>query len=123
MRSSSTSSRRIVGWSDCFEKARWIEKHNPVPMWNRGCEGVLQRGIVRVDVHAEIRPLPSMPKVLRHTLLSARDLLVTAGPFLLIALGLLTLAYFALDPNPPRKVVLATGAEQGAYAEFGKRYA
>ncbi|MBW8832204.1 MAG: C4-dicarboxylate ABC transporter substrate-binding protein [Burkholderiales bacterium] len=64
-----------------------------------------------------------MPQVLRHTLLSARDLLATAGPFLLIALFLLTLAYFALDPNPPRTVVLATGAEQGAYAEFGKRYA
>lgn len=64
-----------------------------------------------------------MPKVLRHTLLSARDLLVTAGPFLVIALVLLTLAYFALDPTPPKKVVLATGAEQGAYAEFGKRYA
>jgi len=64
-----------------------------------------------------------MPKVLRHTLLSVRDLLVAGGPFLVIALVLLTLAYFALDPNPPRKVVLATGAEQGAYAEFGKRYA
>ncbi len=64
-----------------------------------------------------------MPKVLRHTLLSMRDLLVTAGPFLLIALVLLVLAYVALDPNPPKKVVLATGAEQGAYAEFGKRYA
>lgn len=64
-----------------------------------------------------------MPKVLRNTLLSARDLLVTAGPFILIALALLVVAYFALDPNPPRKVVLATGPEQGAYAEFGKRYA
>ncbi|HEY2928021.1 TAXI family TRAP transporter solute-binding subunit [Piscinibacter sp.] len=64
-----------------------------------------------------------MPKVLRYTLVSIRDLLVTAGPFLLIALVLLTLAYFLLDPTPPRKVVLATGAEQGAYAEFGKRYA
>jgi len=64
-----------------------------------------------------------MPKVLRHTLISIRDLLVTAGPFLLITLVLLTFAYFALDPTPPRKVVLATGAEQGAYAEFGKRYA
>jgi TRAP-type uncharacterized transport system substrate-binding protein len=64
-----------------------------------------------------------MPQALRHTLLSVRDLLVTAGPFLLIALLLLALAYVALDPNPPRKVVLATGADQGAYAEFGRRYA
>jgi TRAP-type uncharacterized transport system substrate-binding protein len=64
-----------------------------------------------------------MPKVLRHTLLSVRDLLVTAVPFIAIALVLLVLAYIALDPTPPKKVVLATGAEQGAYAEFGKRYA
>ena len=64
-----------------------------------------------------------MPKVLRHTLLSARDLLVTAGPFALIALLLLVLAYLVLDPTPPAKVVLATGPDQGAYAEFGKRYA
>ncbi|HJV63042.1 MAG TPA: TAXI family TRAP transporter solute-binding subunit [Albitalea sp.] len=64
-----------------------------------------------------------MPKVLRNTLLSVRDLLVTAGPFLLVALVLLVVAYFALDPTPPRKVVLATGPDQGGYAEFGKRYA
>jgi TRAP-type uncharacterized transport system substrate-binding protein len=64
-----------------------------------------------------------MPQALRNTLLSLRDLLVTAGPFLLIALVLLVLAYWVLDPTPPKKVVLATGPEQGAYAEFGKRYA
>ena len=64
-----------------------------------------------------------MPHALRNTLLSVRDLLVTAGPFLLIALLLLVLAYKVLDPTPPKKVVLATGAAQGAYAEFGKRYA
>jgi TRAP transporter TAXI family solute receptor len=31
-------------------------------------------------------------------------------------------AYWLLDPAPPKKVVLATGPEQSAYAEFGKRY-
>jgi TRAP-type uncharacterized transport system substrate-binding protein len=64
-----------------------------------------------------------MPKVLKHTLLSVRDLLITAGPFLLLAVVLLLAAYWLLDPTPPKKVVLATGAPQGAYAEFGKRYA
>jgi ABC-type nitrate/sulfonate/bicarbonate transport system substrate-binding protein len=64
-----------------------------------------------------------MPKVLRNTLLSARDVLITAGPFLLVALVLLVVAYFALDPTPPKKVVLATGPEQSGYAEFGNRYA
>jgi TRAP-type uncharacterized transport system substrate-binding protein len=63
-----------------------------------------------------------MPTALRNTMMSARDLLVTAGPFILIALGLLGLAYWVLQPNPPDRVVLATGADQGAYAEFGKRY-
>lgn len=64
-----------------------------------------------------------MPQALRHTLLSLRDLLVTAGPFVLLAAGLLALAYLWLDPTPPRRMVLATGVDQGAYAEFGKRYA
>ena len=64
-----------------------------------------------------------MPQALRHTLLSFRDLLATAGPFALIALLLLGLAYWFLDPTPPRRVVLATGIDQGAYAEFGQRYA
>lgn len=64
-----------------------------------------------------------MPRVIRNTLLSARDLAVTVGPFVLIALVLLIGAYFVLQPNPPRRVVLATGPEQSDYAEFGKRYA
>ena len=63
-----------------------------------------------------------MPTALRHTLLSFRDLLVTFGPFIVLAAALLAVAYWMLDPNPPKKVVLATGADQGAYAELGKRY-
>lgn len=64
-----------------------------------------------------------MRVLLRNTLLSFRDLLATFGPFVLLALVLLGLAYWILDPTPPRKVVLATGPAQSAYAEFGKRYA
>ena len=64
-----------------------------------------------------------MSRVLRNTLLSLRDLVVTAGPFVLIALLLLAGAYYFLDPAPPARVVLATGPEQSDYAEFGKRYA
>jgi len=63
-----------------------------------------------------------MMSLLRHTLLSIREFLVTAGPFVALALLLLIAAYVVLDPMPPRHVVLATGAPQGAYAEFGKRY-
>jgi TRAP-type uncharacterized transport system substrate-binding protein len=64
-----------------------------------------------------------MTSTLRHTLLSVRDLALTAGPFVILTLALLLLAYWVLDPTPPRRVVLATGAPQGAYAQFGKRYA
>ena len=54
---------------------------------------------------------------------SWRDLLLTIGPFVLLAVVLLFTAYRVLDPTPPKKVVLATGVDQGAYAAFGKRYA
>ncbi len=64
-----------------------------------------------------------MPKALQTTLLTLRELLFTAGPFTLLAAGLLWAAYQLLQPNPPRTVVLATGIAQGAYDSFGKRYA
>jgi TRAP-type uncharacterized transport system substrate-binding protein len=64
-----------------------------------------------------------MPRLLRVTLLSLRDLVATAGPFVIVALVLLAGAYFLLKPAPPRHVVLATGPEDSAYADFGERYA
>jgi TRAP-type uncharacterized transport system substrate-binding protein len=51
-----------------------------------------------------------------------RDFLLTTGPLVLIGLTLLLLAYAVLQPQPPSRVVLATGIPQGAYAEFGTRY-
>jgi hypothetical protein len=63
-----------------------------------------------------------MSKAIRYTLLSLRDLLISAGPFVLLAVGLLVLTYLWLDPTPPRRVSLATGPAQSAYDEFGKRY-
>jgi len=52
-----------------------------------------------------------------------RDLLIGLVPIaLLIALALWA-AFAVLKPTPPRRVVLLTGSEQGAYAEFGRRYA
>ena len=53
---------------------------------------------------------------------SLRPLLATSGPILLLGLLVLLLAYWLLDPRPPRHVVLATGPEQGAYAQFGEQY-
>jgi len=65
----------------------------------------------------------AIPQPLRDTLLSVRALLVSLGPLLALAGGLLLLAYLWLDPSPPKQVTLATGPAQSAYDEFGKRYA
>ena len=67
--------------------------------------------------------LPYLPGNLRYTLLSLRDLTISIGPFVLLVVLLLALAYWWLDPTPPKRVVLATGPAQSAYDEFGKRYA
>ena len=65
----------------------------------------------------------NQPHATTQERVSTRDLLATSGPFVLLAVALLAIAYWVLDPSPPRRVVLATGPAQGAYAEFGKRYA
>lgn len=65
----------------------------------------------------------NIPHNLRYTLLSIRDLAISIGPFVLLAVLLLALAYWWLNPMPPKRVVLATGPAQSAYDEFGKRYA
>lgn len=64
-----------------------------------------------------------MPAPFRLTLLSLRDLLSSVAPFVLLTLMLLALAYWWLDPMPPRHITLATGPAQSAYDELGKRYA
>ena len=64
-----------------------------------------------------------MSKTIRYTLVSLRELIISFGPFLLLAVSLLVLAYWWLDPNPPKRVTLATGPAQSAYEEFGKGYA
>jgi len=56
-------------------------------------------------------------------LLSIRHLLATAGPVLLLAVGLLAAAHSWLHPQPPKTVRLATGPDGSAYAGFGQRYA
>ena len=61
-------------------------------------------------------------RILRETLLQIREISFTWGPFILIGVAALVGAYFFLDPAPPKRVVLATGPETGAYAAFGARY-
>lgn len=64
-----------------------------------------------------------MPRIVRAAIFSMRDLFLSAGPFILIALALLVGAYYVLKPTPPKRVVLATGPERSAFDQFGKRYA
>jgi TRAP-type uncharacterized transport system substrate-binding protein len=64
-----------------------------------------------------------MKRNLRSLLLSLRELLLSAGPLVVLVVGAVVLAFWWLNPNPPKRVVLATGPEQSAYAAFGQRYA
>jgi hypothetical protein len=43
-----------------------------------------------------------MTKTFRYTLISLRDLMVSFGPFIVLGVLLLGLAYWWLNPNPPR---------------------
>lgn len=64
-----------------------------------------------------------MSKSIRFVMLSLRDLAASAGPLVVVAAALLWLAYWWLNPTPPKRITLATGPSQSAYAEFGVRYA
>lgn len=64
-----------------------------------------------------------MPKIFKFTNFSFRDFIVTAGPPLLIVLGLCFIAYRLIDPAPPRHVTISTGQENSAYEELAKKYA
>ncbi len=65
----------------------------------------------------------TMSKILKFTQFSVRDLIVAAAPTLLAIAGVCALAYFLVDPSPPRQVVLSTGQENSAYEQIGKKYA
>jgi TRAP-type uncharacterized transport system substrate-binding protein len=68
-------------------------------------------------------PKRTVPRFLTFTTLSLRDLLITFGPPLLLVAALGYLAYWLVDPAPPRVVTLSTGQENSAYEVLGKRYA
>lgn len=59
---------------------------------------------------------------LKLLVLSLRDLIPATTPVILIALLLIAGAFWLLDPTPPKRLVLATGAGQSAYEVLGRRY-
>jgi len=56
-------------------------------------------------------------------LVSLRDLFATAWWIVLIAGIGFVVAYQFVEPAPPKKIVIATGGESGAYYQFAQRYA
>ena len=64
-----------------------------------------------------------MPKFLRFTTLSLRDLIITFGPPLLLVILVGVIAYRIIDPSPPKVVTLSAGQESSAYENLAKRYA
>ncbi len=56
-------------------------------------------------------------------LLSLRDLFATAWWIFLIAGIGFVIAFQFVQPAPPKKIVITTGGESGAYYQFAKRYA
>ena len=64
-----------------------------------------------------------MSNIRQFTRFSFGDLIATAGPTVIVIAVLCAAAYLVVDPTPPRQVLLATGQENSAYEEFGKKYA
>jgi uncharacterized protein len=64
-----------------------------------------------------------MPKILRFTRFSIRDFLVASGPATIAVIVTCLLAYWLVDPSPPRHVTLSTGQGNDAYEAIGKKYA
>ncbi len=62
-----------------------------------------------------------MPRIVRETLVSLRDLMLTWGPFILVGIAALVAAYFFLKPGPPRHAVIGVSSS-GAYEEFAEKY-
>ena len=63
------------------------------------------------------------PRLRKFSLVSLRDLLVASAPTIVLVAIACVVAYFLVDPEPPHRVVLATGQDNSAYEEFGRKYA
>ncbi|MDB5916340.1 MAG: C4-dicarboxylate transporter substrate-binding protein [Massilia sp.] len=64
-----------------------------------------------------------MSRIRTFSQFSLRDLVVTAGPAIVLIAALCAIAYVIVDPAPPRHVSIATGQENSAYEQYGKQYA
>jgi TRAP-type uncharacterized transport system substrate-binding protein len=60
------------------------------------------------------------PKKFRD--LSRRDLLITLGTLLLVAIAVFLFSFRFVEPAPPNSIVISTGAVDGGYHMFAQRY-
>jgi len=63
------------------------------------------------------------PALRKFSLVSLRDLLAASAPTIVLVAIACAVAYWVVDPAPPRRVILATGQENSAYEDFGRKYA
>jgi TRAP transporter TAXI family solute receptor len=63
------------------------------------------------------------PALRTFSLVSLRDLLAASAPTIVLVAIACVVAYVLVDPAPPKRVVLATGQENSAYEDFGRKYA
>ncbi len=63
------------------------------------------------------------PRLLTELRESRRDLFKTAGPALLVAIVGFAIAFYFVEPPPPREVVIAAGPADGNYHAAAQRYA
>jgi len=63
------------------------------------------------------------PALRKFSLVSLRDLLAASAPTVILVAIACAVAYVVVDPAPPKRVVLATGQENSAYEDFGRKYA
>jgi TRAP-type uncharacterized transport system substrate-binding protein len=65
----------------------------------------------------------AVSRIRNFSFVSLRDLIVAAGPTIVLVTAACVIAYLVVDPAPPRAVRLATGQENSAYEAFGAQYA
>jgi uncharacterized protein len=65
----------------------------------------------------------AVSRIRNFSFVSLRDLLVAAGPTIILVTVACVVAYLLVDPAPPHQVRLATGQENSAYEAFGTQYA
>jgi TRAP transporter TAXI family solute receptor len=65
----------------------------------------------------------AVSKIRNFSFVSLRDLLVASGPTIILVAAACFVAYWLVDPAPPRQLRLATGQDNSAYQAFAAQYA